>query len=396
MQKQSKKTIFHHIAQWCIRIYQFLFSPDKSIFFSPWLRGRVCRHHPHCSQYGYECFDHYDFFTASYRTMDRISRCTPWNEKTYDPVKYRVVFASGSPIWVPFLENLISDPRFDVVGVLTMPDMPSGRGMKMQKNIIWLKAWELWIDSTNIKKPHSLRLDSKKYAYEAQETYEWIKELNVDILYVIAYGNILPQHILDVPKIAPLNIHGSLLPAYRGASPLQQVFVDGLSETGITLMKMEAWLDSGPMIDKQIFKLGFSDTVADLIQRVKEYTPKWSLDSIDDYVHGELEEEIQDESLVTHCGKITKQDGFVILSTDSLEDIYAKYRAFVLRPKLWFIRWDKRVIVDTLVIDEIKFEIYKRDLLLQDGVLNPAIEKILLKPEGKKVMEWDDFQRGYL
>ena len=185
-----------------------------------------------------------------------------------------------------------------------MPDMPSGRGMKMQENIIWLKAWELWIDSTNIKKPHSLRLDSKKYAYEAQEIYEWIKELNVDILYVIAYGNILPQHILDVPKIAPLNIHGSLLPAYRGASPLQQVFVDGLSETGITLMKMEAWLDSGPMIDKQIFKLSFSDTVVDLIQRVKEYTPKWSLDSIDAYVHGNLEEEIQDESLVTHLSLI--------------------------------------------------------------------------------------------
>jgi len=70
------------------------------------------------------------------------------------------------------------------------------------------------------------------------------------------------------------------------------------------------------MIDKQIFKLGFSDTVADLIQRVKEYTPKWSLDSIDDYVHGELEEEIQDESLVTHCGKITKQDGIIQLKVD--------------------------------------------------------------------------------
>lgn len=409
MQKQSKKTIFHHIAQWCIRIYQFLFSPDKSIFFSPWLRGRVCRHHPHCSQYGYECFDHYDFFTASYRTMDRISRCTPWNEKTYDPVKYRVVFASGSPIWVPFLENLISDPRFDVVGVLTMPDMPSGRGMKMQENIIWLKAWELWIDSTNIKKPHSLRLDSKKYAYEAQETYEWIKELNVDILYVIAYGNILPQHILDVPKIAPLNIHGSLLPAYRGASPLQQVFVDGLSETGITLMKMEAWLDSGPMIDKQIFKLGFSDTVADLIQRVKEYTPKWSLDSIDDYVHGELEEEIQDESLVTHCGKITKQDGIIQLKVDiwewkadTLENIYRKYKGYYLWPKTHFqLRVKsgelKVVIIEQLELDEELYE-HKKDksLFLDDYVLNPAVISLVVKPEGKKAMSWEDFQRGYL
>jgi methionyl-tRNA formyltransferase len=77
----------------------------------------------------------------------------------------------------------------------------------------------------------------------------------MDILYVVAYGNLIPQYILDLPKIAPVNIHGSLLPAYRGASPLQAVFLDGLTQTGITLMKMEAGLDSGPMIDKQIFKL---------------------------------------------------------------------------------------------------------------------------------------------
>jgi methionyl-tRNA formyltransferase len=75
--------------------------------------------------------------------MDRISRCTPWITKTYDPIKYRVVFASGSPIWVPFLQTLVSDPRYDVVGVLTMPDMPSGRGMKMQENVIAVTSWEL-------------------------------------------------------------------------------------------------------------------------------------------------------------------------------------------------------------------------------------------------------------
>lgn len=333
--------------------------------------------------------------------MDRISRCTPWNEKTYDPVKYRVVFASGSPIWVPFLESLVSDPRFDVVGVLTMPDMPSGRGMNMQKNIIWLKGWELWVDSTNIKKPRSLRLDSKKYAHEAQETTERLKSLDIDILYVIAYGNILPQHILDIPKIAPLNIHGSLLPAYRGASPLQQVFVDGLEETGITLMKIEAGLDSGPMIDKQIFKLGFCDTVADLIGRVKEHTPKWSLDSIDDYVHGELREEIQDESLVTHCGKINKEDGQLNALVDSLENIYRKYKGYYLWPKTYTQIEGKygliRVVIEQLELDEELYQHNKdKSLYLDEYVLNPAVISLMVKPEGKKAMSWEDFQRGYL
>ncbi len=433
MQKQSKKTIFHHIAQWCIRLYQVLFSPDKSIFFSPWLRGRVCKHEPHCSQYGYECFDHYDFFTACVRTMDRISRCTPWNTKTYDPVRYRTVFVSGSSIWVPFLESLIADPRFDVVGVLTMPDMPSGRGMKLKENIITQIVRTSPLapllaergEQNFIKKPRSLRLDSKKYAHEAQETYEWLKSLDIDILYVIAYGNILPQHILDIPKIAPINIHGSLLPAYRGASPLQQVFVDGLTETGVTLMKMEAGLDSGPMIDKQIFKLGFSDTVADLIQRVKDNTPKWSLDSIDEYVHGELEEEVQDESLVTHCGKITKEDWKIELvsneqwAMDTLETIYRKYKGYYLRPKVYFelIINNKplRIIIEQLELDE---ELYKenkdkpllsglprrsssqwRDIKQWQGdeyALNPAVISLMVKPEGKKAMPWEDFKRGYL
>lgn len=214
-----------------IRIYQYLFSPDVSVLFSPRLRGRICRHHPHCSQYGYECFDHYSFFTACFRTMDRISRCTPGQGISYDPVRYRTVFASGSPIGVPFLQALLADPRFDLCGVLTMPDMPVGRGMKLQENIIAQTAIAGGMLPTQIKKPHSLRVESSRYGQEAHDTIAWLKSLDIDILYVIAYGYILPVSVLDLPRIAPLNIHGSLLPAYRGASPLQQVFLDHHTQT---------------------------------------------------------------------------------------------------------------------------------------------------------------------
>lgn len=199
--------------------------------FSPRLRGRICRHHPHCSQYGYECFDHYNFFTACFRTMDRISRCTPGQGISYDPVRYRTVFASGSPIGVPFLQALLADPRFDLCGVLTMPDMPVGRGMKLQENIIAQTAIAGGMLPTQIKKPHSLRVESSRYSQEAHDTIAWLKSLDIDILYVIAYGYILPVSVLDLPRIAPLNIHGSLLPAYRGASPLQQVFLDHHTQT---------------------------------------------------------------------------------------------------------------------------------------------------------------------
>ena len=91
--------------------------------------------------------------------------------------------------------------------------MPHGRGMKIQENIIVTTSKSLGIDV--IYKPHSLRIDSKKYHHEAKDTYELLQSLDIDILYVVAYGNLLPQYILDIPKIAPINIHGSLLPAYR-------------------------------------------------------------------------------------------------------------------------------------------------------------------------------------
>lgn len=335
--------------------------------------------------------------------MDRISRCTPWLSRSYDPVRYRVVFASWSPIWVPFLEVLVTDPRYDVVGVLTMPDMASWRGMKMQENVIAVKSWELWITKDAIKKPHSLRLDSKKYADEAQDTYTWLQSLDVDILYVVAYGNLIPQNILDIPKIAPINIHGSLLPAYRGASPLQTVFLDGLTETGITLMKMEAGLDSGPMIDKQIFKLGFSDTVADLIQRVKDHTPRWSLDSIDNYVHGELEEETQDDLLVTHCGKIEKEDGLLDIENDTLEYIYRKYKAYYLWPKTFMklkVKNDelRNITIDELVIDEDIYNDHKDKWLFVDKnyKLNTSITVLKVKPEWGKTMLWEEFMRWNL
>ncbi len=258
-----------------------------------------------------------------------------------------------------------------------------------------------------IKKPHSLRLDSKKYAEEAKEVTERLQDLEPDFIYTIAYGHIVPQHILDIPRIAPINIHWSLLPLYRGASPLQQVFVDRLSETGVTLMKMEAGLDSGPMIDKQIFKLWFSDNVEDLIAKITSHTPRRSLDALDAYVHGELEEEIQDEDKVTLCWKIEKDDGLVKVdihdeSRDNLEKIYNLYRGYYLWPKIFFYLETKsgelRVIIEELILDETLYTHYKENWLFVDEhyTLNSSVVSLKVKPEGKKAMDRESFKAGYL
>jgi methionyl-tRNA formyltransferase len=104
----------------------------------------------------------------------------------------------------------------------------------------------------------------------------------------------------------------------------------------------------------------------------------------------------QKEEDATYCQKIEKTDGFFVLSTDSLAEIYAKYRALALRPKARFIWQEKRIIIEKLILDEQLFEIHKTAPLLENGKLNAAVQEILLKPEGKKAMDWKSFVNGYL
>jgi len=121
-----------------------------------------------------------------------------------------------------------------------------------------------------IQTPNSLRLDSKKYSEEAHNFKLRLEAKKPDYLVVIAYWKIIPQYILDIPKIAPINVHWSLLPKYRGASPIQSVFLNEESKSGITIMKMDATMDTGNMIDKLSIKLKFDRTTIDLIERIKQ------------------------------------------------------------------------------------------------------------------------------
>lgn len=155
-------------------------------------------------------------------------------QKIYDPDHYKVVFISSAPIGVPFLKHLANDKRFEVVGIVTQSDKPSGRGMDMNENIIkqeTKKIYNLNLEDTNndfIATPTSLHPEKSE---EGRQFAERLKEKNPDFLVVIAYGKIIPQTILDIPKIAPINIHGSILPKYRGASPIQSTLLNNNKET---------------------------------------------------------------------------------------------------------------------------------------------------------------------
>ncbi len=389
-----------------IKIYQYTLSPDKWLP-SFWLKWRVCAHEPHCSKYSIQVLKRYGFRPGIFYTGDRVLHCTASTHKHYDPAHYRVVFFSSAPIGVPFLKHLANDKRFEVVWVVTQCDKPSWRGLEMCENIIKEEAnklhnSELWtLHSKFISTPTKLN-PGKPAPYgatgseEGRQFAERLTEKKPDFLVVIAYGKIIPQAILDIPNIAPINIHGSLLPKYRGASPIQSTLLNNDKETGITIMKMDATMDTGNMIDILRFTIPFSRTTKDLIDEMKKIWPKFLNDTLWKYGKKLLGEVKQNEDKATYCEKIEKEFWLIDPRKDSIETIYNKYRAFALRPKIYFMLAGKRIIIEELKLSEPLYNSNDEVPLFRENELHPAVIEISLKPEGKKAMERKEFLNGYM
>lgn len=231
---------------------------------------------------------------------------------------------------------------------------------------------------------------------EGRDFAEWLKNKEPDFLVVIAYGKIMPQAILDLAKIAPINIHWSLLPKYRWASPIQSIFLNNEKETWITIMKMDASMDTWNMIEKLKFKIPFDWTCKDVIEKMKDIWPKFLDDVLWKYGKNMLGEEAQKNDDATYCSKIEKEIWLIDIFKDELEIIYNKYRWFYLRPKIYFIWKDKRVIIEEFKLDEKLFEENKKNPLTEWKNLNPSIIEIKVKPEWKKSMSWEEFVRWYI
>ena len=288
------------------------------------------------------------------------------------------------------MQELKNDPKFAVVWVVTQPDKASGRGMDMHQNIVKTEAQKLWI--TDIQTPNKLNPEKSE---EGQQFTQWLQEKKPDFLVVIAYGKILPEAILEIPTKWPINVHGSILPKYRGASPLQSVFLDNQKESWITIMKMDKTMDTWDMIE--IFKtpLKFDRTVKNLIGRIESKWPKMLNDTLRNYGKDKIEPVQQDEKNASYCTKIEKESWLFNPETDTLQDIYNKYRAFYLWPKIYFEYKGKRVIIEHLEIDEKEFRKSNWEVLFNKKTLNTAVKDILLKPEGKKAMSRTDFCNWY-
>lgn len=205
----------------------------------------------------------------------------------------RIVFMGTPDFAVPSLEKLIDSP-YEIVGVFTQPDKPVGRGKKIKFNPV--KEFAL-NNNIQVYQPTSLRND---------ESFELVNSLEPDMIVVAAYGKILPKNILDIPKYGCINVHGSLLPKYRGAAPIQWSVLNGDETTGVTIMYMGVGLDTGDMITKAEVKIDENETSAQLFERLKVLGAELLIETIPNIFSGNVIPAPQNEDESTHAPMISK------------------------------------------------------------------------------------------
>jgi methionyl-tRNA formyltransferase len=233
----------------------------------------------------------------------------------------RVVFA-GTPEFARVALEAIAGAGFDVVLVLTQPDRPAGRGMKLQaspvKQFAVARGWP-------VAQPRSLRLDGK-YPEDAAAARDALAEAKADAMVVAAYGLILPQWVLGVPRLGCLNIHASLLPRWRGAAPIHRAIEAGDAETGVTIMQMDAGLDTGDMLLRESLAIG-GDTTARLHDRLAALGGRMIVDALHRAEAGTLRSEPQPSEGVTYAHKVEKAEAQVDWAQDAAT-IVRRIRAF--------------------------------------------------------------------
>lgn len=234
----------------------------------------------------------------------------------------RVGFA-GTPEFARTALAALYAAGFDVPLVLSQPDRPAGRGMKLQASPV--KQWAVGHDIA-VAQPHSLRLDGK-YPDEAAAARQALLDAQLDVLVVAAYGLILPQWVLDLPRLGCMNIHASLLPRWRGAAPIHRAIEAGDADTGVTIMQMDAGLDTGDMLVTERLAILATDTTTTLHDRLAALGGRLMVETLELAACGGLTPTPQPADGVTYAHKIEKAESAVNWA-DSATTLARRVRAF--------------------------------------------------------------------
>ena len=234
----------------------------------------------------------------------------------------KVVFA-GTPEFAAVALQALHDAGMEIVLVLTQPDRPAGRGMQMHASAVKQFALQHQIP---VAQPVSLRLDGK-YPDEARQAHALLQNTPHDVMVVAAYGLILPTTVLAIPPMGCINIHGSLLPRWRGAAPIHRAIESGDSDTGITIMQMEQGLDTGPMLAMKSIPIGADDSTGTLHDKLASLGGEMIVSTLRQMEQGPMHATVQPEQGVTYAAKISKEEAALDFTLPALA-LDRKIRAF--------------------------------------------------------------------
>lgn len=297
----------------------------------------------------------------------------------------RVIFAGTPEFAAKHLEVLI-EHKYNVVACYTQPDRPSGRGKKLQPSAVKQIALE---NNIPVCQPLSLKNEDAQTELES-----W----NADLMIVVAYGLLLPKAALDTPKFGCINVHGSILPKWRGAAPIQRSVLSGDKETGVTIMQMDVGLDTGDMLLIETCPITKEDTSGSIYTKLENIGPDALLKTVEQIAAGTVSAEKQNDELATYAHKLTKQEAEIDWS-ESAHIIDQKVRGYQPWPVAYTKIQDNAVKIWQVEIVESSSkpagEIISAD---KSGIVvaagSNAIKIIQLQPPGKKAMTAADFLNG--
>ena len=298
----------------------------------------------------------------------------------------KAVFMGTPDFAVGTLEELIHS-RHEVAAVVTQPDKPKGRGKAMQFPPVKEVAVR---ENIPVYQPRRVR---------DPEFIKILKEIDPDVIVVVAFGQIIPQEIIDLPKFGCINVHGSILPKYRGAAPIQWAVIDGEKESGVTTMQMDAGLDTGDMLLKTIIPLEKEETGGSLFEKLSTAGAKLLIETLEKLEEGSIVPEKQGESPTPYAKMLTKEMGDLDWKKDAvlLEQLirglnpwpsaYTHLNGKTL--KIWSAEVEER---ETKEKPGTVVEVNKKELKVQTGKGILSLKEVQI--EGKKRMEIDAFLRG--
>ena len=227
----------------------------------------------------------------------------------------RIVFCGTPAFGLPSLKQLLATPAFSVEAVITQPDRPRGRGHNPAHSPIKDAALE---SGLQIYQPEKIK---------SADAIEFLKRIAPDGVVIIAYGQIIPRGLLKIPRFGWINLHGSLLPRYRGAAPIQRAILNGDARTGLTTMRIDAGLDTGPILEQLEMEIGTDETAPELMARMGDAGAPLLIHTLQQLATGELTPKAQNNALATFAPPLKKEEGLIDWNRPARE-IYDRIRAF--------------------------------------------------------------------